>query len=123
MTDNVTAGGAFDAADAAARAKAEQQTKERAAAKARTPEQIQKDIEITRAQLTDTVDELSERVDPRIKVDQAKAQALDMADRAKVEAKRFGRKIKAGDPKALGIVGGAVALAALALIAEIRSAD
>lgn len=123
MSDNVTAGGAYSAADAAARAKKQQQAKEKEAAKARTPEQIQKDIELTRQQLTRTVDELTVKVDPRIKVEEAKTQAADMADRAKAEGKRFVRKVKAGDPKALGVVGGAVALAALALIAEIRSSD
>ncbi len=123
MSDNVTAGGSYSAEDAAARAKKQQQAKEKEAAKARTPEQIKKDIELTRQQLTTTVDELSGRVDPRIKVSEAKTQAADIADRAKVEGRRFVRKVKAGDPKALGVVGGAVALAALALVAEIRSGD
>ena len=79
MSDNVTAGGSYSAEDAAARAKKLQQAKEKEAAKARTPEQIKKDIELTRQQLTTTVDELSGRVDPRIKVSEAKTQAADIA--------------------------------------------
>lgn len=89
----------------------------------RSPEQIEADIQATRARLTNTVDELSYRVDPRIKVEEAKVRANQLAGEAKASGQRFVAQVKSGDPKALGIVGGAVALGLLAVIAGIRTDD
>lgn len=89
----------------------------------RTAEQIQRDIEATRARLTNTVDELSYRVDPRVKLEEAKMRANTLGQDAKVQGRRFVADVKAGDKKALGIVGGVVAFATLAVVAGIRTDD
>lgn len=89
----------------------------------RSAEQIQHDIQATRARLTNTVDELSYRVDPRIKVQEAKMRAGTIGQDLKVQGEKFVADVKAGDKKALGIVGGVVAFAALAVIAGIRTDD
>lgn len=89
----------------------------------RTPEQIQADIEAMRAQLTDTVDELSYRVDPRVKVEELKVRAQGLAEEARNAGERFLESVKAGDPKAIGAVAGVAALGVLAIIAGVRTDD
>ncbi|UFU02630.1 DUF3618 domain-containing protein [Ruania suaedae] len=68
----------------------------------RSAAQIEADLAATREELTRTVDELSERVDPRRQVKEA-------TEKARTEVSSFVAGLKAGDPKAIGIAGAAAA--------------
>lgn len=80
---------------------------------ARTPEQIEADLVRMRRDLTENVNELADRLDPRAQVDAAKAAAAE-------KAKTFSEDLKRRDPKALGIAGGAAAVLLLAVVRAVR---
>lgn len=87
----------------------------------RTAAEIEADLDRTRALLTETVDELSERLDPRKQVQDLKDQAKAMTEGATKQAKTFVDDVKSGDSKALSIVGGAAAaIAAIVGISVLR---
>lgn len=67
----------------------------------RTAAEIEEDLRRTREELTRTVDELSDRLDPR-------AQAKAAADKGKA----FVDEVRAGEPRAVQIAGGALAAVA-----------
>lgn len=80
----------------------------------RSAADIEADLQRTRAELTDVVNELSNRLDP-------KANAKAVADKAKVKAAEFAEKAKTvpsdagdGDANAIGILAAAAATAGLA---------
>jgi hypothetical protein len=77
----------------------------------KSPEEIQKEIEDTRAELGETVAAVAEATDVKrqaqAKVADVKAQASAKADEAKAKAREF------GNPKPLAIAGGVLALALL----------
>lgn len=79
----------------------------------RTPEQIEADLTRMRLSLTDDVNELAGRLDPRAQVDAAKTAATE-------KARTFTDDLKRRDPKALGIAGGAAAFLALVVVNAIR---
>jgi hypothetical protein len=74
----------------------------------KSPEEIQKEIEDTRAELGKTVAAVAEATDVKAqaqaKVADVKAQASAKADEAKAKAREF------GNPKPLAIAGGVLAL-------------
>ena len=104
----------------------------------RSAEQMEADLARTRAELTDTVNVLSERLSPKTQIENAKqtakATAADLNDKAmawadtatgkaagfaetaSVKAKDVVEEAAEGDPRAIAIIGGVVAGAA-ALIA------
>lgn len=90
----------------------------------RTPEQIQADLARTREELARSVDELSTRLDPRVQLQETKANLKAALDRAAESGRQAARSAqvktqallddaKDGDPKAIGIIGGAAAGVAL----------
>ncbi|WP_127125920.1 DUF3618 domain-containing protein [Georgenia sp. SYP-B2076] len=96
----------------------------------RTPEEIEADLARTRLELTSTVNELSDKLDPRRQVDaakdSAKAAAAAAGGRAKAaaaaaggQAKAFADDLGSGDRKALTVLG-AVLAAGATLIAVAR---
>ncbi|MPV36855.1 DUF3618 domain-containing protein [Georgenia subflava] len=89
-------------------------------AKKRTPEQIEADLAKTRLDLTNTVNELSDRLDPRAQVDAAKESARAAAKEAGEKAKVFKDDVTSGDPKALGLLGAGIAVVALIVTLRLR---
>lgn len=75
----------------------------------RTPEQIQADLARTRLELTSTVDELVDRLDPRNQIEEVRASV-----RAKFHA--FTEDLRNKDPKALGIAAAGVAVVVLTVV-------
>lgn len=67
----------------------------------RTAAEIEADLKRSREELTRTVDEITDRVDPR-------RQAQVAADKGRA----FVEEVKAGEPRAVQIVGGALAAVA-----------
>lgn len=92
----------------------------------RTAQDIETDLARTRAELAESVDELSTMIDPRVQVREAKENVTAAVHRSKDAAQHAaaGARLKVrsllddargGDPKALGVLGaGALALAAAA---------
>ncbi|TDE88851.1 DUF3618 domain-containing protein [Occultella glacieicola] len=78
----------------------------------RTAAEIEADLLRTRAELTRTVDELTDRVDPRRQVRDLTDQAKNLAGSTADHAKSFAEDVKAGNPKAIGIVGAAATVVA-----------
>jgi len=78
----------------------------------RSAAEIEADLRRTREELTRTVDELSDRLDPRTQVNAVKDQAKVLADGATKQAKTFVDDVKAGDTKAVSIAGAAAAVVA-----------
>lgn len=80
----------------------------------RSAADIEADLQRTRAELTDTVDELARRLDPKANAlaaaDQAKNKANEFADKARGVADDAGK----GDAASIGIIVAAVATVALA---------
>lgn len=99
----------------------------------RTPEQIEADLARTRVELASSVDELSSMLDPREQIKDATSNlraalsrtgesARHAAKAAETKAQALLEDVKAGDPKAIGIVGaGVAAVAVLTAIASRRS--
>ncbi|MHB1064668.1 MAG: DUF3618 domain-containing protein [Georgenia sp.] len=79
----------------------------------RTPEQIEADLARMRLELTDDVNELADRLDPRAQMGAAKTAATQ-------RARTFADDLKRRDPKALGLTGGAAALFVLAVVRAVR---
>lgn len=88
----------------------------------RSLEQIQADIEATRAELQQSVSLLVDRVHPKNQVAAAKQGAKDAASSVGESIKAFGRDVKSGEPKALAIVGAGVAVVGLTVFASVRAA-
>ncbi|MBK5250225.1 MAG: DUF3618 domain-containing protein [Actinomycetales bacterium] len=87
----------------------------------RTAAEIEADLLRTREELTRSVDDLSDRLDPRRQAQAVKEQAKTLADGATNRAKSFVDHVKAGDSKAVSIVGvAAAALAAIVGLSVIR---
>ncbi|MFC4556297.1 DUF3618 domain-containing protein [Georgenia faecalis] len=93
----------------------------------RSPEQIEADLARTRAELSSTVNELTEMLDPRRQVEEAKVNLRAAADRATenakakakekvdgvaVKAREFADDVRSGDPKSVGYLGAGVAVVA-----------
>lgn len=85
----------------------------RAGQDARTPEEVQTDIARTRLELTSTVDELVDRLDPRVQVAQATATI-----RARAQAVK--ERLRARDPKTVGVVAVGAATTVLLVVALVR---
>ena len=82
--------------------------------------EVERDIQRVREELTATVDELAGRLSPdRLKAD-LKAGAQDKFKEGKAKAKALVADASAGDKKAIGILAGGAALAALILIKAIK---
>lgn len=77
--------------------------------KKRTAAEIEADLERTRAELTQAVDELSARVDPRRQVEEIRNQARAKFENASEQGKTFAADVKAGNPKAIAVLGAAAA--------------
>jgi len=90
------------------------------AARRRTPAEIEADLAKTRMDLTNTVNELSDRLDPRVQVDAAKESARAAADAASAHAKGFKDDVVAGDPKTLGVLAAGLATAGIAILVKLR---
>lgn len=73
-----------------------------------TPQDIDAQLAQMRAELTDTVNELAGRLDPKKLQDQAKSQALEKVDKAKTSVVDLLQDALAGDLKAIGIAAGTV---------------
>lgn len=97
----------------------------------RTPDQVEADLVRLRAELSETVNELVDQVNPVTKINEAKEQvgaALQHAsDSAKsavsglgASAQSFAEKVKKGDPTALGILGAGAAAVAAGVAVVIR---
>ncbi|MFC7407162.1 DUF3618 domain-containing protein [Georgenia alba] len=71
-----------------------------------------------RLDVTTTVDELSDRIDPRRQIENAKAQVKDMLSAAGDRAQAFRKDVASGDPKSLGIL--AVGVAAVGLVITVK---
>lgn len=81
----------------------------------RSAEEIQKDIERVREEMTATVNELAARLDPKLLAADAKMAAKEKVDLTKVKAQALASDAAAGDTKSIAIIGG-VALAVAGLI-------
>ncbi|MFH5821797.1 DUF3618 domain-containing protein [Georgenia sp. AZ-5] len=79
----------------------------------RSAEEIEADIARARLELTSTVDELSDRLDPRAQLDAARSAAT-------AKAQTFAGDVKKGEPKAVAIVGGALAFIGLMIVGAAR---
>jgi hypothetical protein len=90
------------------------------AARRRTQGEIEADLARTRLDLTNTVNELSDRLDPRAQVSAAKESARTAAKEAGDRAKVFKDDVTAGDPKSLGIVAAGLAAAGIAILIRLR---
>ncbi|MEE6271726.1 DUF3618 domain-containing protein [Georgenia wangjunii] len=97
----------------------------------RSATQIESDLARTRAELTSTVNELSEMLDPRKQVENAKNSVREAVDRTsasarqtvedlRVQAKNFLEDVKGGDPKSVGFLGAGVAVALTALVVRVK---
>lgn len=80
----------------------------------KSPEQIKRELEKTREEMTRTVDELAARLDPR-------TQAKEAGEAAKAKAKAVADGVKEGDAKSISIVAGIAGVVLLSVIAAIRS--
>jgi hypothetical protein len=89
---------------------------------AQTPQQIQDDIVRTRAELQQTVDELSERLDPRTQANEAMAEAkVAVADlRRRVTGELRGADEPEPTTKGWVVLGAAAAAAAVVVAGVIR---
>lgn len=90
------------------------------AARKRTPAEIEADLAKTRMDLTNTVNELSDRLDPRAQVDAAKESAKAAANAASARAMGFKDDVAAGDPKTLGVLAAGLATAGIAILLRLR---
>lgn len=77
--------------------------------KKRTAAEIEADLQRTRDELTRAVDELSARVDPRRQVEEIRNKARAKFSSASSEGKSFAEDVKAGNPKAIAVLGAAAA--------------
>lgn len=73
----------------------------------RTAADLEAQREQLRADLADTVNELSDRLDPRAQLETAKEQAKETWDQTSRKARELGEDALFGDTRALAIVGGA----------------
>lgn len=78
-------------------------------------EEIQAELERTRAEMTATVDELAARLDPKVHLNNAKDGALNVVSNVGDGAKKIADDASKGDLQAIGILAGA----AVALIGGI----
>jgi hypothetical protein len=79
----------------------------------RTAEEIEADLARTRSELTRTVNELSDRLDPRTQVEAARTAATE-------KARTFADDVRTGEPRAVAVAGGAVAFLGLLIVAAAR---
>lgn len=79
----------------------------------RSAEEIEADIARARLELTSTVEELSDRLDPRAQVDAVRTAAT-------AKAQTFAGDVKKGEPKAVAIAGGVVAFVGLMIVGAAR---
>lgn len=83
----------------------------------RSADEIQKDIERVRDEMTATVNELAARLDPKTLANDAKQTAKVKLDESKAKAQALANDAAAGDTKSIAIIGG-VALGVAAIIAR-----
>lgn len=81
----------------------------------RSAEEVQRDIERVREELTATVNELAAKLDPQVLKEDVKAAAAEKIEAGKAKAQALAHDAAAGDTKAIGIIAG-VALGVAALI-------
>lgn len=97
----------------------------------RSAVEIESDLARTRAELTSTVNELTEMLDPRRQVENAKDSLREAVDRTTasarqsvqdlgVQAKNFLEDVKGGDPKSVGVLTAGVATALVTLVIRSR---
>lgn len=80
----------------------------------RSIDDIEADLQRTREELTSSVNELVERLDPRTKAKEAADGAKERAGEFSAKAKSVAADAQQGDTQAIGILAGAAATAALA---------
>lgn len=85
----------------------------------RTAEQIDADMNRVREELTATVNELAGRLHPDNLKEEARAYAEDKLNQGKEQAMGLVDDAKAGDTKALAIIGSAIAVVAIFVIRKI----
>ncbi|GAA4285972.1 DUF3618 domain-containing protein [Georgenia daeguensis] len=90
------------------------------AARKRSQAEIEADLARTRLDLTNTVNELSDRLDPRAQVSAAKESARTAAKEAGDRAKEFKDEVAAGDPRSLGVLVAGLAAAGVAILIKLR---
>lgn len=90
------------------------------AARRRSQDEIEADLARTRLDLTNTVNELSDRLDPRAQVTAAKDSARTAAKDAGDRAKEFKDDVAAGDPRSIGILAAGLAAAGVAILVKLR---
>lgn len=83
-----------------------------------SPQDIDAQLAQMRSELTETVNELASRLDPKKLGDQAKDQAMEKVEKAKEYSLETIRDAIAGDLKAIGIVAGTV-VGVLGIIARL----
>lgn len=85
----------------------------------RTAAEIEADLARTRSELTATVNELSDRLNPRTQLNAAKESARAAAADFSTRAREMGDRAAGGDPTALAIVAGVIATAAGVVIGAV----
>ena len=73
-----------------------------------SPQDIDTQLAQMRSELTDTVNELAGRLDPKKLGDQAKEQAMEKVDKAKGSIMDTIQEALSGDRRAIGILAGTV---------------
>ncbi|GAA4418937.1 hypothetical protein GCM10023169_09100 [Georgenia halophila] len=86
----------------------------------RTIPEIEAQLAKSRLELTNAVDELSDRLDPRMQVEAAKSQLRDLVGLASERAKSFKEDVTSGDPKSIGIVVVGVAAVGVVIAVSLR---
>ena len=94
------------------------------AAPKRSVAEIKADLDREREAISRTVDDLADRVDPRAHAAAAAQRATDVATEtveiAREKATDFVEDVRSGQPRALAIIGGAVAAVAAIVAISVR---
>ncbi|MFP7696367.1 DUF3618 domain-containing protein [Trueperella sp. LYQ143] len=85
----------------------------------RSAEEVSRDLERVRSELTDTVNELAARLDPKNLKEDVKVAAQEKLTQTKNQAQNLVSDAKSGDKKALAILGGIGAGVALLVLRKI----
>ncbi|MDO4888973.1 MAG: DUF3618 domain-containing protein [Actinomycetaceae bacterium] len=85
----------------------------------RTVDQIEAELARTRESLTDTVNELAERLSPRTLATDAKDTAVEKATQFAETTKALVEDAKGGDKRAIGIISGVAAAVVLVVALKI----
>lgn len=85
----------------------------------RTADEVEKDMNRVREELTDTVNELATRLDPHNLKEEAKTTAAQTFETGKAKAYALVDDAKAGNVTALAVIGGAAAVIAIVILRKI----